>query len=64
MRPLWTGKGTPNFENRHFWGSLSMPMFCQLTNSTMDELIYQQTFITMHDPANEDLRLEIINALT
>ena len=40
MRPLWTGKGIPNFEFNWPWGFISMPLFCQLSNSTMDSMIY------------------------
>ena len=38
-------------------------MYCQITNSTLDSLIYRNVFIRLNDPSNDALRAEMIESL-
>ena len=37
-------------------------MYCQLTNSTLDSLVYRNIFIRLKDPSNDALRAEMIES--
>ena len=63
MRPLWTAKGVPNFIHREKWGVIQLPKYCQITQSSLDQVIFEYIYIKMNNPEDDALRAEIIQDL-
>ena len=69
MRPLFTTKGTPDFVQKGSpsdspYGIISVPLYCQISGTNVDELFIKKLFISVNDPDDHDLIDEIIEALT
>lgn len=52
MRPLFTAS-KPNFVSDPSFGLVQIPMWAQMTNSTMDELKLTHAVIKLKDPSND-----------
>lgn len=46
----------PDYDNPH-WADISVPMWCQMANATMDEVVLNRVLIKMKDPDDDELRL-------
>lgn len=69
MRPLFTTKGTPDYIKKGSpsdfpYGIISVPLYCQISGTNIDELVVKSLFISVNDPDDHNLIDEIIEDLT
>ena len=69
MRPLFTTKSIPDFiqkssQNKSPYGITSLPLYCQISGTNIDELVIKKFFIQMNDPDDHELIDQIIADLT
>ena len=64
FRPLFTSKNNPDFlRGNKYYATMQFPMFCQITDATMDSNIYDIIYIKVNDPSDHALIDEIIQSL-
>ena len=69
MRPIFTMKAVPNFtaikakKNHEFDQYVSVPVWLQMSDSNMDDLVLANVFIQLHDSSDTGLIDEMIGAL-
>ena len=69
MRPIFTMKAVPNFtsieakKSHEFDQYVSVPVWLQMSDSNMDDLVLANVYIQLHDSSDTGLIDEIIAAL-
>ena len=64
VRPLWTTKASPDFLSvGSRYGLIQIPLYLQMTDATMDQLILEKVIIAVNDPSDHAIIDEIVASL-